>query len=77
MIWNVKDDRPKPALTAFDLVPEWEQARLICMMVAEKDFSEGRRLYHEEDYADVWEAMSLQRAIDWTPPPPKAEPKPK
>jgi hypothetical protein len=76
MIWNLRDDRPAPPMTAFDLVPEWEQARLICTIVADKDFRESRRLYFEEDYADVWEHMSRQRAIYWTPPPKKSEPKP-
>lgn len=41
------------------------------MIAAGGDYSTFERLYYEVDHADVWEAIGLQKAASWTPPPRK------
>lgn len=70
-IFNIKSDKDDPPMTAFDLVPPFSHTRLVCMIAAGGDYSTFERLYYEVDHADVWEAIGLQKAASWTPPPRK------
>ena len=73
-IWHVRDasEKKKPqGMTAFDLVPPWEQTKLVCMIAAGSDPIIFRELYTETPLVDVWEMLALQKASRWTPPPPR------
>ena len=64
-------------MTAFDLVPPWEQTKLVCMIAASEEYPVFRELYNDTDLGDVWEALALQRAARWTPPPPSDPARPR
>lgn len=68
-IWNVKTaNNNEPTVTGYDLLPPWEQTKLVCMTCAEGNFATYRELYFKMDYADVWEVLGLQKAFHYVPP---------
>lgn len=70
-ILNMKPDRrgnrPDPAITVADLIPETEFESLICLRVARGDAVQALYLEESVDWYQVLRMDALQQAYHWRP----------